>query len=132
MTGTYSGSFSSDTGTALNVIARWAATENADGSYAVALQFFLKSYDIFVGPRTDNTLTVKSSAGTEFSSSFSTAQVSKPDGTLGEVYLGGTSITLSAEDMNAGAEATVNWNFKGSYSGTELPVVQASGIIAAK
>ena len=131
VSGTYSGSFSSDTGTALNVITRWAANENSDGSYSVALQFFLKSYDIFVGTRSDNTLTIKRSDGSGTVYSFSTAQVSKPDGVLGEVYLGGTTVTLSADEMTAGTEATVNWNFKGSYSGTDLPVVESTGTISA-
>ena len=131
MSGKYSGSFSSDTGTALNVITRWAASENSDGSYSVALQFFLKSYDIYVGSRTDNTLTVKRTDGSGTVYGFSTAQISKPDGTLGEVYLGSANISLSAEEISDGVEASVSWNFKGSYSGKDLPTVDSTGTISA-
>ena len=130
MSGEVTGSFSSNTGTSMNLIVKWAANRANDGSYDVTLQFFVKSYDFFVGPRFDNQVTLHPSEGDK-SISFSTAQISKPASVLNETYLGQTSVSLSAEDMSAGVEASVIWNFKGSYSGQPFPTVEASGVIAA-
>ena len=130
MSGEVTGSFSSNTGTSMNLIVKWAANRANDGSYDVTLQFFVKSYDFFVGPRFDNQVTLHPSEGDK-SISFSTAQISKPASVLNETYLGQTSVSLSAEDMSAGVEASVIWNFKGSYSGQPFPTVEASGVIAS-
>ena len=130
MSGEVTGSFSSNTGTSMNLIVKWAANRANDGSYDVTLQFFVKSYDFFVGPRVDNQVTLHPSEGDK-SISFSTAQISKPASVLNETYLGQTSVSLSAEDMSAGVEASVIWNFKGSYSGQPFPTVEASGVIAS-
>ena len=130
MSGDITGSFSSNTGTSMNLIVKWAATRANDDSYDVTLQYFIKSYDFFVGPRFDNQLILHTAAGDK-TSSFSTAQISKPSSVLNETYLGQSSVSLSSEEMSAGIDASVIWNFKGSYSGQPFPTVEASGVIAS-
>ncbi len=130
LSGEYSGSFSSATGTSLDLIVRWAAEQEADGSYTVTLGYYLDSYSLEAGGRDGNTLTVTTSSGTkEFS--FSTGDIEKNTDEKTETFIGGSSIRLSAEELAAGADATVSWDFRGSYTGVDLPVVTASGVIAA-
>jgi len=130
LSGDYYGEFSSDTGTSLDLIVRWAAEPESDGSYTVTLGFYLDSYSLEVGDRDSNKLSVTTASGTqEFT--FSTGAVEKKSDEKGESFLGGASIRLSAEEFAAGAETTATWDFRGSYSGKDLPAVTAAGTIIA-
>ena len=130
LSGEYTGAFSSDTGTALNLIVKWAADRSAEGGYAVTLRFYLDSYALEVGARDSNTLSVVTVTDMQ-NSRFHTDEVNKEERVQSETLIGETAIRLSEEDILAGAQVTATWDFRGSYGGQELPAVTASGQIKA-
>lgn len=130
LSGDYSGSFSSATGTSLDLIVRWAAERESDGSYTVTLAYYIDSYSLEAGGRDSNKLTVTTSSGTS-EYYFSSDDIEKNTDEKAETYIGGSSLRLSAEELAAGADASVSWDFRGSYTGVELPTVTASGVIGA-
>ena len=57
--------------------------------------------------------------------------MAKEDRTRSETQIGETTIQLTEEEMAAGATVSASWDFRGSYSGQELPEVTAMGMIMA-
>ena len=126
LTGDYTGGFTSDTETALNLNVQWAANEGSDDLYDVKFQFFLDCYSLTVSERNYNTLQVKTSSGTK-EYTFKTKEVNREDTTRDTLFIGETTIQLSADELAEGAKVKAIWDFRGSYSGTELPEVVAEG-----
>ena len=127
LTGDYTGEFTSDTGTALNLVVQWAANEN-DDNYDVTLRFYVDSYSIWVGDRDSNVLKVKTSSGTK-EYTFKTKELNREDNKQKRVLVGEKTITLSADELASGAKVKATWNYRGSYSGTDLSEITASGEI---
>ena len=128
--GAYEGEFSSNTGTALNLVVKWVADRGSDGNYSVTFRFYLDCYTIDVGSREDNTLKITTPyAETEYR--FATDAVERYEDGRGTVKIGETKLRLTAEELVAGAKAEAAWKFRGSYSKTELPVVTAVGEVRA-
>ena len=128
--GSYSGEFSSDTETALNVVVKWAATQNADTFYSVTVQFYLECYSLAVGPR-DATVTVTTSKE-ERTFEISTEDIDNEDNeTMQEFYLGKLSFTAPESEIEKGIELKIEWPFWGTYSEKELDYIVATGIIQA-
>ena len=130
LSGKYTGQFTSDTGTDLNLIVTWAAESNSNGTYTVSLQFFLESYTLDVGTRDDNTIKVKTTSG-ETTYYFHTDEVEIEGEDFTETYIGKASFDLTEAELISGAEITVDWMFRGSYSKKELETVEATGTIKA-
>ena len=127
LTGDYTGEFTSDTGTALNLVVQWAANED-DDNYNVTLRFYVDSYSIWVGDRDSNVLKVKTSSGTK-EYTFKTKELNREDNKQKRVLVGEKTITLSADELASGAKVKATWNYRGSYSGTDLSEITASGEI---
>ena len=127
LTGDYTGEFASDTGTALNLVVQWAANED-DDNYNVTLRFYVDSYSIWVGDRDSNVLKVKTSSGTK-EYTFKTKELNREDNKQERVLVGEKTITLSADELASGAKVKATWNYRGSYSGTDLSEITASGEI---
>ena len=127
LTGDYTGEFTSDTGTALNLVVQWAANED-DDNYNVTLRFYVDSYSIWVGDRDSNVLKVKASSGTK-EYTFKTKELNREDNKQERVLVGEKTITLSADELASGAKVKATWNYRGSYSGTDLSEITASGEI---
>ena len=127
LTGDYTGEFTSDTGTALNLVVQWAANKN-DDNYDVTLRFYVDSYSIWVGDRDSNVLKVKTSSGTK-EYTFKTKELNREDNKQERVLVGEKTITLSADELASGAKVKATWNYRGSYSGTDLSEITASGEI---
>ncbi|MBQ9415004.1 MAG: hypothetical protein IJU16_07760 [Clostridia bacterium] len=122
--GAYNGTFSSATGTALDLVVRWAADQQEDGNYAVSLQAFVTCYGLDIGSR-DAQLTVGDATYT-----FPANEIVKSEDEWSEVFLGQTAFTLTKEEMTVGAAASLSWEYKGSYSGKAMPTIEAAGVIA--
>lgn len=116
-----SGSFSSDTGTNLNISVSWEARDQGNGKCRVYITGTVKSYSLNVGSRpisisfggystsvNGSSLNVASGGGIKNSSLFST-------------YL----------DVPAGTEGTmtVSWRYNGTYSEVPIETVTASGTV---
>ena len=128
LSGDYTGAFASNTDTALNLNVGWAANKDSDGEYDVTVQFYIDCYSIQVSERSGNTLEVKTGSETK-SYSFKTKEVNRSDNTLEKVYIGETTIKLSADQLAEGAKVKATWDYKGSYSGKDLPEIVAEGEI---
>lgn len=118
-----SGSFKSDTGTGLNIVADWTLTPNADGSYTLALTLSAESYSLYT---VDSWHAAKLELGGS-SWEFDTKALSYDGPGIGTNELGSLTVTVSSSAVPAAA--TLTWNFQGSYGGTELPKIVATGTI---
>ena len=114
-----SGTFRSDTGTYLNLVADWSAVTVNDNSYKLTIILSLESYSLDVGERRGNTLTVN---GKEYS--FITDPIEIDQGfTKTKIYV--WSQELPTSQLNF--DLKVVWYMRGSYSGQELETVELSG-----
>lgn len=118
-----SGSFKSDTGTGLNIVADWTLTPNADGSYTLALTLSAESYSLYT---VDSWHAAKLELG-DSSWEFDTKALSYDGPGIGTNELGSLTVTVSGSAVPA--TATLTWNFQGKYGGTELPKIVATGTI---
>ncbi len=126
LTGEYTGEFTSDTGTALNLIVKWAASHSSDDSLDVTFQFYLSTYSLQVSDRSGNKLEVKTPSGVE-TYTFATKEINKKDNKLESIFIGQTTVQLSKDEFEAGADVKATWDFRGSYSDKSLPEVVAEG-----
>ena len=129
--GEYSGSFASDTETAINLVTKWAANSKGDGTYEVKFQFFLDCYSIQVGERTGNKLKIKAPSGDK-ELTFKSPMIVKEKPEKGEIFVGDAIVDLTKEDLEAGVDVTAVYDFKGSYSDKELPEITAEGKVKAE
>ena len=114
-----SGTFSSDTGTALNLLADWSVYTDAEGNRKLEVTLSATHYAL----RLDSSyqalvLTVN---GQSYSADCPAIAYDGSDL---------ATTTLHTFTMNApfgSAEIRAVWNYKGSYSGTELERITASG-----
>ncbi len=128
LTGDFTGEFVSDTGTALNLIVKWAASYVSDDSLDVTFQFYLSTYSLQVSDRSGNKLEIKTPSGVE-TYSFTTKEINKKDNKLESIYLGQTIAQLSKEEFTSGVDVKATWDFRGSYSDKALPEIVAEGKI---
>lgn len=119
-----SGEFKSDTGVPLNVIVRWTATPNADGSYELAVSAVLSSSALTAAQYADN-LCFRI-AGNEY---YKTAPaISLTGNETVETPLGSQSVKVSA----GAVPVSVTWTFKGSYSGKDIDKITAETTLRLK
>lgn len=118
-----SGSFKSDTGTGLNIVADWTLTTNGDGTSTLALKLSAESYSLYT---VDSWHAAKLELGGS-SWEFDTKAIEYEGPGLGTNELGTLTATISSSAVPA--TATLTWNFQGSYGGTELPKIVATGTI---
>lgn len=118
-----SGSFKSDTGTGLNIVADWTLTPNGDGTSTLTLKLSAESYSLYT---VDSWHAAKLELGGS-SWEFDTKAIEYEGPGLGTNELGTLTATISSSAVPA--TATLTWNFQGSYGGTELPKIVATGTI---
>ncbi len=113
------GSFRSDTGTALNLVADWTISPVNEETAKITVNLSLESYSLDVGERRGNTLTFN---GQDYS--FMTDPIEIGSGfhkTL--IYIWSREI----ERSQLGFDLSIVWNLKGSYSGQAMETVELSG-----
>ena len=114
-----SGSFRSDTGTALNLVADWRAVSVSSDTVKITVTLSLESYSLDVGDRRNNTLTFNGE-----SYSFTTAPI------LVEEGFHKTAICTWEKEIPAGSlgfTLSARWELLGSYSGKEMEAIELSG-----
>ena len=117
---TGSGSFSSDTGTALNLEVDWTAVDHGDGTATVSIYGSVISYSLDAG-----------SAGVDISfggySAYCTGNsISVGDDGFTVSTLFSTSMTVASDTEGT---MTVTWDFNGTYSDVSLSGITASGYV---
>ena len=113
------GSFASDTGTALNLEVEWSSHNDGNGNAVIYLTGFLDSYSLQVGSRPYG---VHVSFNGD-SWTFAGEAINVADGHA-ETLLFSDVVTVPLGSPDA---MTVVYDFKGSYSGTELDTITAEG-----
>lgn len=117
-----SGSFSSDTGTHLNLLVDWRTEDLGNGNTRVYVDGKVQSYSLNV---------TGTSVNISFGGRSTTASGSPID--LGDVQLTETALFSATLDVPGGTVGTmtVEWAYKGSYSGVSLPTITATGQVSA-
>lgn len=121
-----SGSFKSDTGTKLNLIVDYAVTSKDDSTLSVKVNVYVESYSLEIGSRSGNTIFVNGQGYGFVSNPINHTDNNKTQKTL---------ITTVTIDVPAAIGETVNipisvdWNYRGSYSGQEIEHILAEGTV---
>ena len=121
-----SGSFTSDTGTPLNLRADWTATVLDSERVEVTVNVYLVSYQIEVRELYN---AVNVSVGDQYASANSPA-IKWENNTRLETLLASTVHTLSLPSgSSASFPLAAQYQFGGTYSKVELPVIECGGTI---
>ena len=121
-----SGSFTSDTGTPLNLRADWTATVLDSERVEVTVNVYLVSYQIEVRELYN---AVNVSVGDQYASENSPA-IKWENNTRLETLLASTVHTLSLPSGSSNSfPVAVQYQFGGTYSKVELPVIECGGTI---
>jgi hypothetical protein len=118
------GSFSSDTGTAMNMNISWTAFDTGDGNAVVAITGTVTSYSLQLTTIYDG-VTVDF-AGYTATCNTSSVQIAENNYTVSPLFY--TTITVP---LNTAGTMNVSWRYGGSYGGTTLDTVTASGYVNA-
>lgn len=120
-----SGSFESDTGVGLNVIAEWKAVSAGSGKVTVTVDMYLMSYSINV---TASPAAAQFSIGGKAISANVAAINVDSQNSLVKTLLASTSATLElGSDGTLNVPITAEWLFGGTYSGKEFESIGAAG-----
>ena len=121
-----SGSFRSDTGTALNLVADWECISVSAKNVRLTITLSLESYSLSVGERSANQLVLNGIPIT-----YRTSSLEVPSGGLSKTELYTWSETLPLmEDGSLQQDLYAYWVFSGTYSGVEIDQLELSGHIA--
>lgn len=117
------GSFSSSTGTSMNMNVSWVAYDDGSGNAVIALTGTVTSYSLQLTNIYDG-VTLEMDG---YSTTCNTQSIYLEDGT-GQTTspLFYTKLTVP---LGTCADMTATWKYGGSYSGVDLPTVTATGYI---
>lgn len=115
-----SGSFRSDTGTPLNLVADWRAVSIDAANVRITVTLSLESYSLGVGERRSNVLTFN---GDDYYFMTDPIEIEGGDFVKTQIYVWSKEIPLSELNFQLSAR----WNLKGSYSKKELETIELSG-----
>lgn len=116
-----SGAFDSATGVGLNTHTAWTATEQADGSVKLTLSVYARSYTMEIGRRSI-AISVNGATSGGMTRSFSVDSPNSQTDTL--IYTYSTTVAKGSS-----VSVSVDWNYKGQYSGQDLDVISSSSTI---
>ena len=112
-----SGAFDSATGVGLNTHTVWTAAEQADGSVKLTISVYARSYTMQIGQRAIG-ISVNGAAASGMTRSLSVESSNAQTDTL--IF----SYTTTVE--KGSVTISVDWNYKGQYSGQDLDVISSS------
>ena len=115
------GSFDSSTGVGLNTHTAWTAAEQADGSVKLTLSVYVRSYTLEIGQRSI-AISVNGATSGGLTRSFSVDSPNSQTDTL--IYTYSTTV-----QKGSAVSVSVDWNYKGQYSGQDLDVISSSSTV---
>ena len=118
-----SGAFDSSTGVGINTHTTWTAAEQADGSVKLTLSVYVRSYTMEIGSRAI-TVSVDGSSASGMTRAFDVDSPNAQTDTL--IYTYSTTVA-----KGSGISVSVDWKYKGQYSGQDLDVISSSASIPA-
>jgi hypothetical protein len=116
------GSFSSETGTAMNMNVSWVAYDTGDGNAVVAVTGTVTSYSMQL-TTIYNGVTVDL-AGYSATCNTSPIYIEENNYTVSPLFY--TTVTVP---LGTAGDMSVSWRYGGSYGGTALDTVTASGYV---
>ena len=120
---TASGSFSSDTGTGLNIVVDWSAGKVEEGFVVMDVVLYVDSMSLNLSSIYNGaTLTIN---GDKFTFTTPVLDIEGDGPSKSELCRTHIKLPYSEGGMSVPIEAV--WNFNGSYSGVELKILSASG-----
>lgn len=123
-----SGSFSSNTGTKLNMVANWSVTSANDSELTLKLDLVLNSYTLSVGPH-NGVVTVN---GVDYS--FTSPGISyKNEQYMNSAPMTSLTVTVPAPlGETVSIPVAVSWDFYGTYGGKDISKITASDTISVQ
>ena len=115
-----SGSFRSDTGTALNLVADWRIAAVTDTTARITVTLFLESYSLDIGERRSNILTFN---GEDYYFMTDALEITGDSFEKTQIYVWSKEIGMSELSF----DLAVRWNLRGSYSKKEMEAIELSG-----
>ena len=121
-----SGTFRSDTGTALELQLDYKIDKQANGDYLVSATVYLNCYSLYCAERTNcNTVTI---GNTDYL--YSTEKLSLETGAeKNHVKVADVTHTIAAGELPDNLYIGATWLFKGSYSKVPIDTLEASGTV---
>lgn len=116
-----SGAFDSATGVGLNTHTAWTAAEQADGNVKLTLSVYVRSYTLEIGQRSI-AISVNGATSGGMTRSFSVDSPNSQTDTL--IYTYSTTV-----QKGSAVSVSVDWNYKGQYSGQDLDVISSSSTV---
>lgn len=117
-----SGSFDSASGVGINTHTVWTAAEQSDGSVKLSLSVYVRSYTVQVGQRAIG-ISVGGSSASGITRAISVDAPNAQTDTLIYTY------TATVERGSA-INVSVDWNYKGQYSGKDIDVISSETSIS--
>lgn len=119
-----SGSFASDTGTNLNIIAEYSITSKDDSTLYVRINVFVNSYSVNIGQRS-GTISVN---GQPYS--FTSSSISYSGDSMKKTQITTALVEVPAEiGETLEIPISVDWNYRGAYSGQEIEHIPAETVV---
>jgi|GEM_PF-3261097 len=121
---TSTGNFSSNTGTALNLVVNWKAATRPTGEIDITFDIGVSSYAFYTDSLPNGILlTVEDAAYT-----LTSAAVAYDGQTLKTTTLATYTATLPPDTQTA--DVSVKWNYSGAYSGVDIGNIEISETIS--
>ncbi len=115
-----SGSFRSDTGTALNLVADWRIAALTDATARITVTLSLESYSLDIGERRANLLTFN---GEDYYFMTDALEVTGGEFVKTQIYVWSKEINMNELSF----DLTVEWKLLGSYSKQDMETITLSG-----
>ena len=117
---TAAGSFSSDTGTALNMGISWSAVDHGDGTTTISVSGTVTSFTLQLAP-TSITISYEGNSVSVVGNSITVDSIGYVTNNL-------FSTSMTVPSGTAGT-MSVSWNYNGTYGDTELGTITASDFV---
>lgn len=122
-----SGSFQNYPTSGFGLYCTWSATQSITGNYSdVTLNVYLKYYSLYVGSRSDSTVSINGVSETYTASAISEDSNSSHT-TLLKTYT--VRVAHNSNGTKTGVALSASWRFSGTYGGTSISWITASTTI---
>ena len=117
-----SGSFDSATGVGINTHTVWTAAEQSDGSVKLSLSVYIRSYTVQIGQRAIG-ISVGGSSSSGITRAVSVDSPNAQTDTLIYTY-------TATVERGSSIPVSIDWNYKGQYSGKDIDVISSESTIS--
>ena len=121
-----SGAFDSNTGCGINTRTQWTASEKDGGTVLLTFKVCARSYSVGIGQRA-YTITVN---GASASGTTRAVDVDSPNAIVETLLFTYTAEISLPAGQSADVPVSVDWKYKGQYSGQELEVIHSESVIS--